>query len=155
VTALIDKYLAPIVGAEHAYALFRFACYVSVSAAALVVDVSVYRYALGHVPAAAMAAACGFLAGCATHYTISSRVAFSDVLKERGAPQEAQVFGKFVAAGVTGLIVTSFVVWIVSDVLGHDPLIGKAVAVVFSFASVFTMMRLFVLGSFLVRPSHR
>ena len=151
--ALIDRFLAPIVGAERAYALFRLGCYVSVSAAALLVDLMVYRAALDHVRYAALAAACGFLCGCMTHYLISSRLAFADVLTKRGAPAEAVVISQFVAAGITGLAVTSVIVWVVADLGGYHPLAAKGVAVLFSFASVFTVMRLFVLGNFLTRAA--
>ena len=151
--AVLDRYLTPVVGAEHAYALFRLACYVSVSAAALAVDLLVYRAALGKVPYAALAAVCGFLCGCLTHYLISSRLAFSDVLTKRGAPAEALVVSQFVSAGITGLAVTSLIVWLVADLGGYHPLTAKAVAVVFSFVSVFTVMRLYVLGNFLARTA--
>lgn len=151
--AVIDRYIAPVIGAERAYALFRLGCYVSVSAAALLVDLMVYRSALGKVPYAALAAACGFLCGCMTHYLISSRLAFADVLTKRGAPAEAVVISQFVAAGITGLAVTSVIVWLVADIGGYHPLAAKAVAVVFSFASVFTVMRLYVLGNFLARTA--
>lgn len=152
---LVDRFVAPLLGPELAYALFRVACYGSVSGVALLVDLLVYRFALLAAPYAAMAAACGFLAGCLTHYLVSSRIAFADVLTRRGAPAEAQVLGQFVAAGGTGLVVTCFVVWLVSDVLGHHPFVGKGVAVLFSVASVFTIMRIFVLGNFLARPARR
>jgi putative flippase GtrA len=144
---LLNRWL----GADHAYALYRLACYVGVSAIALAVDVTVFRSALALVPTAAGAAACGFLFGVMTHYMVSSRLAFSDLLKGRGAAAEAPVFGQFFMAGATGLTVTSFVVWVVADIGGYHPYTAKACAVVFSFICVFAVMRFVVLGNFLQR----
>lgn len=139
------------VGDETAFALIRLGAYVAVSAAAFVVDFSIYRFALPMLPTAAAAAAIGFLCGVMTHYAISSRIAFTDILKARGGIAEAPVVGQFFAAGGTGLVVTTAVVWSLADLGGYHPYVAKAFAVALSFASVFAVMRLYVLGNFLRR----
>jgi putative flippase GtrA len=140
-------------GPERGYAAFRMACYLAVSASALVADVTIYRFALMLLPTAAAAAAVGFVFGVVTHYAVSSRLLFTDILKARGGAAEAPVLGQFFLAGFTGLIVTTSVVWVVADLGGYHPMIAKAGAVTLSFASVFAVLRALVLGNFLQRQS--
>jgi putative flippase GtrA len=138
-------------GPERGYAAFRMGCYLAVSAAALVADVTIYRFALMVLPVAAAAAAVGFVFGVVAHYAVSSRVLFTDILKARGGAAEAPVLGQFFLAGFTGLIVTTSVVWVVADLGGYHPMVAKACAVAVSFASVFAVLRALVLGNFLQR----
>ena len=142
VISLIDNISRRSSGPERAYALFRLGCYVSVSAAALLVDLTVYRAALGVFTYAAV--------GGRVRLPVRMPDALSDLVAarlQRRADQarcrapKPPVIGQFVAAGITGLIVTSLIVWLVADLGGWHPLAAKAVAVVFSFASVFTVMR--------------
>lgn len=147
----LDRLLSHLFGPERGYAVFRLMAYVFVSACALVADVLVYVAALGHTSKAAIAAALGFIAGVVTHYIISSRIVFADRLTARGGLEEAPVVGKFFIAGATGLLVTPAIVWLVADFGGYHPYVAKAAAVVVSFASVLTVMRLLVLGNFLTR----
>ena len=63
------------------------------------------------------------------------------------------MFGQFLIAGGTGLLVTPAIVWAVADVAGFHPLLAKACAVVVSFVCVFAVMRFLVLGDFLKRPA--
>jgi putative flippase GtrA len=138
-------------GPERGYAAFRMLCYLAVSASALVADVTVYRFALMVMPIAAAAAAVGFVFGVITHYAVSSRLLFTDILKARGGAAEAPVLGQFFLAGCTGLVVTTSVVWLLADVGGYHPMLAKACAVALSFASVFAVLRALVLGNFLQR----
>jgi putative flippase GtrA len=140
-------------GPERGYLAFRMACYLAVSGSALVADVMVYRLALLFLPVAAAAAAVGFIFGVATHYAVSSRVLFNDILTARGGAAEAPVVGQFFLAGFTGLIVTTSVVWLVADVAGYHPMLAKACAACLSFLCVFAVLRAFVLGDFLTRPT--
>ncbi len=149
--ALAQNSLVEVLGEERGYAAFRFLSYVFVCAVALVVDLSIYRMALSVFPLAAMAAACGFAVGNVTHYAVSSRLIFSDILTARGGRAEAPVMGKFFAAGCTGFSVTTLIVWLMADVAGYHPFIAKGVAIIFSFFSVFAVMRFLVLGNFLKR----
>jgi putative flippase GtrA len=153
VIAAIERLLSNTLGPERGYAAFRFFCYVSASGTALLVDLTTYRAALTVFPRAAIAAAIGFGFGILTHYTMSTRVLFGDVLQARGATEEAPVLGKFFIAGITGLLVTTLIVWLVADIGGYHPYAAKAVAVVFSFVSVFTVMRFIVLGNFMKRST--
>jgi putative flippase GtrA len=154
VIARLDRLLIETLGPARGYAAFRLLSYLAVSAAALITDVAVYRLCLPLVGTAAMAAAIGFVFGIFAHYVVSSRVLFSDILKARGGSAEAPIVGQFFMAGGTGLLVTTLVVWLVADFGGYHPYAAKAVAVVFSFASVFALMRFVVLGNFLKRPAH-
>ncbi len=138
-------------GPERGYAVFRMGCYLTVSAAALIADVTVYRFALMLLPFAAAAAAVGFIFGVMTHYAVSSRLLFTDILKARGGAAEAPVLGQFFLAGLTGLVVTTSVVWAVADLGGYHPMLAKACAVALSFTSVFIVLRTLVLGNFLHR----
>lgn len=150
-TEALDRFLSQLFGPERGYAVFRLLAYVFVSACALVADVTVYVMVLGHTSTAAIAAAFGFVAGVATHYVVSSRLVFADRLTARGGVVEAPIVARFFIAGATGLMVTPAIVWLIADVAGYHPYVAKAVAVVVSFASVLTVMRLLVLGNFLTR----
>jgi putative flippase GtrA len=153
VIATALRILSQRLGEERGFAAFRFLSYVFVCAVALAVDLSVYRLALPALPLAALAAAVGFFVGNITHYIVSSRLVFNDILTERGYRTEAPVMVKFIAAGCTGFTVTTLIVWLIADVAGYHPFLAKGVAIVFSFVSVFAVMRFFVLGDFLKRAT--
>lgn len=133
--------------ADHVDELWQFAGYVTVSGAALVVDVSVYWMLLALLPYAFVAAAGGYVCGVLAHYMISSRVVFRDRFNSRGVVVEAPTVAKFFAAGLSGLIVTAAIVGLLADVMGFHPLIAKICAAGCSFIVVFVTLRVFVFNT--------
>lgn len=138
-------WLASLLPARWRAIAVRFAGYVGVSGAAWLVDMTIYGLLLKPAGIAAIAAIGGYLSGMIAHYTLSSRIVFRDVLVRRGVAAETPVFGKFVLAGVTGLCVTTAIVFLIADVAGFNPVLAKLVATAASFATVFTLLRLMVL----------
>lgn len=149
-TSMLDTLLAPIdamlrVVPERLRPIARqLIGYLAVSATALAVDIAVYWTLFKVLGIAALAAAAGYVCGVVVHYALSSRVVFAGRLRARGIAAEVPVLAKFFVAGGTGLLVTVTTVGILADVLGFHPLLAKLVATGFSFATVFTALRVFV-----------
>ena len=143
---VIDRLLA-YVPEQYRMTVLQFGGYVMVSAIALVVDTSVYWVLLKPLGLAAKAAACGYVCGVLTHYTLSSRIVFASRLVARGVKAEAPVLARFFAAGSMGLLVTGVTVGILADGFGLHPLLAKFFAAGLSFVTVFTAMRLFVFNA--------
>lgn len=149
-TSLVDTLLAPIdamlrVVPERLRPIARqLGGYLAVSGMALVVDITVYWTLFKALGIAALPAAAGYVCGVVIHYALSSRIVFAGLLRARGIAAEAPILAKFFIAGGTGLLVTVTTVGILADVLGFHPLLAKLIATGFSFATVFTALRVFV-----------
>lgn len=122
----------------------QFAGYVAVSGTALVLDVAVYWSLFKAIGVAALAAAGGYVCGVVVHYLLSSRLVFASRLKARGVTAEAPVLARFFMAGGAGMLVTVATVGLLADVLGMHALVAKMIAAGLSFATVFTVLRVFV-----------
>jgi putative flippase GtrA len=113
---------------------------------ALCVDVGVFLSILPMVSYAAVAAMVGHACGIIAHYAVSSRLTLKSELSHvSGVRAEAQALTRFFAAGGSGMVVTTIVIYVMIDRLGFHPLIGKGVAVGASFFTVFMMLRILVL----------
>jgi putative flippase GtrA len=88
-----------------------------------------------------LAGAVGYLAGLVLHYVLSVRFVF-DVA--RSAKSHARLFSEFVVSGAVGLCITAGTIAISTDIAHLPPVVGKAAAVVMSFAVVFILRRAIV-----------
>jgi putative flippase GtrA len=113
--------------------------YVAVSAAALAVDFSLFMLALSLGMAPALAGAFGYMMGIAAHWTLSSRVVFSDRLAPTLASRVQQQ-ALFVGSALAGLAVTMTIVGIGSR-YGYDPRLAKILAIAVSFNVTFLLRK--------------
>ena len=120
--------------------LREFVRYAAASGGALIVDVGLYRLAMGLGLAYPLAALIGFCAGAVVAYVAS--VAW--VFESRSLRRPGVEFGVFVAIGVAGLGLTELLLWLQIERLGLPPLwsrIGAAGGVfLFNFTVRKTML---------------
>ena len=115
----------------------RLIRYVLASVGALAIDTGSFLVlmSLGLLPV--LASAAGYCIGIAIHWLLSSRAVFADSVAERGAGRLRQKT-LFVGSALVGLALTTLIVgWV--DMGGGDPRIGKAVAIVVSFAATWLL----------------
>ncbi len=116
------------------------------SLAALCVDVSVFLLVLPMMPYAALAAMVGHSSGILAHYLVSSRLTLTrEMAHVSGVRAETHALARFFAAGGSGMVVTTVVIYVLADRLGLHPLMAKGFAIGASFLTVFLMLRLLVL----------
>ena len=136
----------PVPGLARALALVpQLSRYTLVSAVALGLDFAVFL-ALAHGAGlkASSAGAIGYSAGLLLHFALSSRFVF-----DTGSTRKSRVrlFCEFAASGLVGVAITAAVIALAVDVAGLLPVIGKAIAVAVSFASVFVLRRTIVFAT--------
>lgn len=113
------------------HAILEFARYFVASAAALAVDVGLYRLALSLGWRYQFAALLGFCAGAVVAYLASVRWVF----RARAVQNAGLEFGLFVAVGVAGLLLTELLLWIAIGKLALPAVLSKlgTSAIVFAF----------------------
>jgi putative flippase GtrA len=111
----------------------RFLRYLAASVGALAVDVGAFLAAMAVGMAAGPASALGYSLGILAHWLLSSRAVFQDSVAERGRARTRQK-ALFVISALVGLALTTLIV-VLADYAGVDPRLGKAVAIVVSFAA--------------------
>jgi putative flippase GtrA len=116
----------------HFFRQLTFIRYLVVSVGALAVDMGVFLALLQTGMISAVAAAIGYSAGIAAHWTLSSRKVFADRVSERGTRERTQQKAMFVVSALLGLVMTMGVVGL-GEVLGIDPRIAKIFAIGLSF----------------------
>jgi putative flippase GtrA len=116
----------------------------SVSATALVVDVTAYASLLSVVHPAALAAFLAYSLGGLWHYLMSSAFVFRHEMPNLKPLAHFTRFARYFASTLAGLTVTTVTVAIAVDLIGLHPYIGKLIAVPMSFLTVFAMVRLLV-----------
>lgn len=121
----------------------RYRRYGLISLAAMLLDVNVYIWLLGAGMAAAAAAVAGYLAGCALHWILSSRLVFADGAYAVGTMARQRQKALFVVSALIGLGLTVVVID-VSSGLGAGPLMAKALAIGISFQAVWFVRRALV-----------
>ncbi len=121
--------------------LIRFG---SVSATALIVDVSAYALLIPLIEPAALAAFIAYAIGGVWHYAVSSVVMFRDEMPNLTPMAQLTRFLRYFASTLAGLTVTTLTVALLVDHLGYHPYAGKLVAVPLSFLTVFTLVQLTV-----------
>jgi putative flippase GtrA len=102
----------------------EFVRYFAASALAFLVDVGLYRLALGLGSGYAMAACVGFVAGVALAYMLSVRWAF----QARGLTDARAEFLVFALIGLAGLALTEALLWLQIDRLRVDRVLAKVLA---------------------------
>lgn len=119
--------------------------YTLVSAVALGLDFLIFLM-LTHGAAlkASSAGAIGYTAGLLLHFALSSRFVFDT---RATAKSRARLLAEFAASGLVGIAITAVVIALAVDVAGLPPVVGKACAVVVSFASVFVLRRTIVFAT--------
>lgn len=119
--------------------------YTLVSAVALGLDFLVFLMLThGAGLKASTAGAIGYSAGLLLHFALSSRFVFDARATDKS---RVRLFAEFAASGLVGIAITSIVIALTVDVAGLVPVVGKACAVVVSFASVFVLRRTIVFAA--------
>ena len=113
--------------------------YIAASAVSLGVDFSIFMIALSVGVPPALAAACGYIVGIATHWLISSRLVFVGQVAQSGASRRQQQ-ALFVLSALVGLGITTGIVGIGTR-YGFDPRVAKAVAIVVSFQATYVLRK--------------
>lgn len=90
------------------------------------------------VAKAAIAGVIGYSAGLVLHFLLSSRYVFNVA---NAGKSQARLFAEFAATGLVGVLITWAVIALATDIGHLPPVIGKAGAVVVSFAAVFVLRR--------------
>jgi putative flippase GtrA len=110
--------------------------YTGVSVIALGFDLVIFSANVANGLNHTLAAALGYLSGLVVHFLLSRQLVFGSKAQDKRVVVEAL---GYLFSGLAGLIITSGVVFLVSDIMGLGSVIAKAVAVVFSFVSVYLM----------------
>jgi putative flippase GtrA len=113
--------------------------YIGASAASLGVDFAIFMAALSLGIPPALAAACGYIAGIACHWLISSRVVFTGQMASTLAGRRQQQ-AMFVLSALVGLGITTGVVGLGSR-YGLDPRVAKGIAIVVSFQATYVLRK--------------
>lgn len=113
--------------------------YIGASAASLGVDFAIFMTLLSLGVPPALAAACGYIAGIACHWLISSRVVFVGQVAAGGAGRRQQQ-ALFVLSALVGLGITTGIVGLGSR-YGLDPRIAKGIAIVISFQATYMLRK--------------
>ena len=113
--------------------------YIGASAASLEVDFAIFMAALSLGIPPALAAACGYIAGIACHWLISSRVVFTGQMASTLAGRRQQQ-AMFVLSALVELGITTGVVGLGSR-YGLDPRVAKGIAIVVSFQATYVLRK--------------
>lgn len=114
----------------------RYSRYAVASALSLGVDVSLFTFLVAAMLPAGLASACGYVAGIAVHWLVSSRLVFADSLRRGRARRRQQLL--FIVSALAGLAITIGIVGI-GTALGLPPLVAKLIAIVASFQATWLM----------------
>ena len=131
---------------EHGAFIKEASGYLLVSVAALALDLTVYWLLLGSVASATLPAAIGYSSGLFLHYALASRLVFANRHDGARLAAEAPTFAKYAATGIAGILMTSAIVGICSDMLGWSALTAKLLATICSFVAVFLARKFLVFG---------
>jgi putative flippase GtrA len=135
--------VSDISGWLHFFRQLTFIRYVVVSVGALAVDMGVFLALLQTGMMSAVAAAIGYSAGIAAHWTLSSRKVFADRVSERGTRERTQQKAMFVVSALLGLIATMGIVG-AGDLIGLDPRIAKVGAICTSFVLTYLLRNMVI-----------
>jgi putative flippase GtrA len=113
--------------------------YIGASVASLGVDFAIFMAALSLGVAPALAAACGYVAGIACHWLISSRFVFIGQVAVDAAARRSQQ-ALFLLSALVGLGITTAIVGLASR-FGLDPRIAKGIAIVVSFQATYVLRK--------------
>jgi putative flippase GtrA len=116
----------------------------SVSATALVVDVTAFATLVQMIHPAALAAFIAYAIGGLWHYLFSTVVVFRQEMPDLKPMAHLSRFLRYFGSTLVGLTITTGTVALLVDGLGHHPYAGKLVAIPLSFLTVFTIVRLTV-----------
>jgi putative flippase GtrA len=119
--------------------------YTVVSVVALGLDFVLFL-ALTHggIAKAATAGVIGYSAGLVLHFVLSTRYVFNVA---NAGKSRTRLFAEFAASGVVGVLITWAVIALATDLAHLPAVIGKAGAVVASFAAVFVLRRTIVFAA--------
>lgn len=112
--------------------------YGAVSVLALAADVLIYTVLLMNAWPATASATVGYAIGIAIHYVFSRRRVFQSVAQ--GTAERREMLGFFLS-GLLGLAITTGIVHVGAVVLGANPMIAKALAVIVSFILIYLVRR--------------
>jgi putative flippase GtrA len=113
--------------------------YVAASAVSLGVDFAIFMASMSIGVPPAIAAACGYVVGIASHWLISSRLVFVGNVAASGASRRHQQ-GLFVLSALVGLGITTGIVGLGTR-YGFDPRVAKGVAIVVSFQATYVLRK--------------
>lgn len=117
----------------------QFSRYVVVSVLALGLDFTVFL-ALAHGGGlkASLAGVVGYAMGLALHFVLSTRYVF----ERRGLEKsQRRLIAEFAATGLVGVGLTWAILAVAVDMAGLYPIVGKILAVGFSFVAVYLLRR--------------
>ena len=134
-----------MLGSGEAGILRQLSRYTVVSVFALGLDFLLFLgLTHGGLAKAAIAGVIGYSTGLVLHFFLSARYVFN--IANAGKSQ-GRLFAEFVASGCVGLLITWAVIGVATDLAHLPPVIGKAGAVVASFATVFVLRRTVVFSA--------
>jgi putative flippase GtrA len=131
---------------EHGAFIREASGYLVVSVAALALDLAAYWLLLASFASATVPAAIGYSTGLVLHYALASRLVFSSNRDGSGFAAEAPTFAKYAATGIAGIVMTSAIVGVCSNVLGWSALAAKLLATLCAFVAVFLARKFIVFG---------
>lgn len=113
--------------------------YIAASAAALVVDFSIFMATITIGLPSALAAACGYASGIFCHWLLSSRRVFVGRVADAGSDRRQQQ-ALFVGSALVGLAITTAIVGLGSR-YGFDPRVAKLLAIAVSFQVTYVLRK--------------
>jgi putative flippase GtrA len=116
----------------------------TVSATALIVDVTAYATLVPVLKPAALAAFVAYSIGGLWHYLVSSVIMFRHEMPTLRSRAQWLRFMRYFGSTLAGLAVTTCVVGLLVDLLGQPPWFGKLCAIPLSFLTVFSLVRMAV-----------
>jgi putative flippase GtrA len=128
--------------------VLQFIRYASTSGVALAADMGVFVALTATALAASVtAAAIGYLTGAVLHYVLSVRFVYD---AQGTGKSHRRLLTEFLATGLLGLALTAAIVWTATEIVGLAPIVGKALAVLVTFVSVYAARTALV---FAARPA--
>jgi putative flippase GtrA len=126
---------------QRTNAFVQLSRYSVVSLLALAADFGIYIALCALAVNAPVAGVTGYAIGMIAHYALSTAFVFDVAHAQKSAPRRLV---EFAASGLLGLILTGFVIAILTDVFAASAIMAKAAAVGVSFLAVFLVRRQFV-----------
>ncbi|MEO0791678.1 MAG: GtrA family protein [Pseudomonadota bacterium] len=113
----------------------EFVRYTGVSGASLALDIAAFRmiHSAGLLDAA-LAGAISCMVGLVLHYVLSVHVVFDPVATGKS---NRRLIGEYAMTGVMGFAITWTSIWLVVDIFGLAPWLGKFVGIGLTFVSVY------------------
>ncbi len=141
----ISRLIVRLGGKQRA---FEFAKYVGISAGAALVDLAIFTMLmLTTVMPSPVAGGASYLLAMVLHYAVAVRFVFQPHATGKST---RRLLSEYIASGLVGVSITALVIFMVANVMGLSPFLGKLAGIGASFVAVY-LLRAFVI--FRPRPA--